>query len=140
MSDKKTKKMKNMSKARRCEFSGESVGNKPVVLVKNVLSYVRKMGYLVSNIKFLIFFMFLFMFPFVSAFDSQYNFDLDSRINIVISVCVLVGASVLAFMRGNYSLLSSGLFVVLGFLFLFNGLNVVLSFIVIALGVTIAFK
>ena len=75
--------------------------------------------------------------PLCLAYDSQYSFDLDSRINIVISVCVLIGAVILYFMR--IPLLSAFLFVIMGILFLFNGLNIILSAVIIAIGVVIIF-
>lgn len=124
----------------RCEFSGEAIGNKPAVLVKNVISYVKKMGYLVSNMKFLIFiFMFLMFVSPVLAIPTEFTFDLNSRINIVVSALILIGASILAFMGKNQRLISAFLFVIVGFLFLFNGLNVLLVFILISLGVVIIF-
>lgn len=65
--DNRTKKMKCKNGQKRCEFSGESIRDKPVVLVKNAVDYVKKLGYLVSNIKFLIF-LFLLM-PTITAFE-----------------------------------------------------------------------
>jgi len=77
--------------------------------------------------------------PLISAtVDSQYTFNLSDRINIVISVCVLIGAVICFFCR--MYLLSASLFIIMGILFLFNGLNIILSFIIIALGVIVAFK
>lgn len=136
----KFKSKKMLSQINRCQFSGKVIGKKPAILVENAVLYLRKMGYLVSNFKFLILILGVFLvFPLVSAFDAQYTFDLDSRINMIISVCFLIGASVLAFMGKAQKMLSSFLFVIMGILFLFNGLNVILSFTLIALGVVIIF-
>lgn len=74
--DNRTKKIKMVNSQNRCEFSGEAIGKKPAVLVKNVIEYVKKMGYLVSNIKFLWIFIFItLLIPTFFAIQSSGWFD-----------------------------------------------------------------
>lgn len=72
--DKNSRRSKRMNKLLRCAFSGKIVNkNDEVVLVENAITYVRKLGYLVSNFKFvfLLFFLFIFLTPFTFALDSD---------------------------------------------------------------------
>lgn len=71
--DKRTRKTKNKNKKMRCALSGKIInGNKEVVLVENAVAYVRKMGFLVSNVKFLFAILFFGLMLFsVSALTYQ---------------------------------------------------------------------
>lgn len=60
-----------MSLKKRCIYTGKVIGNHEVILANRAVEYVRKLGYLVSNVKFL--FIALFLVGFVSA-----GFGLDS--------------------------------------------------------------
>lgn len=79
--EKRQKKMRSLHRALKCEFSGKVINkNDHVVLVENAILYLRKLGYLVSNFKFLFLILFFTIFiPFSvnSAVMDSYN-ELDS--------------------------------------------------------------
>lgn len=86
--DKRCKERKRKNQAIRCAYSGKMINkNDEVILVKNLVAYARKLGYLISNVKFVFMFLFLFLLiSNVSAISDSHSYDLVRDSNYIDSL------------------------------------------------------
>lgn len=129
-----------MNGKKRCSYSNKLVGNKEVILLEYAIDYVRKMGYIVSNFRFI--FMFLFMVLLLTNGVSaqapeMFQYDLSSRANIVMLVVMLVVVVLLLMVK--FYMYASFILMCVGCLLLFNEFNPIVSTIAICAGFLMAF-